>query len=178
MPNIKNVVQCVQVVFKDVPQPSALSHQPSAISHQTSSLRPQTSDLSHQNGPCPMQLVVPIAVSAAVRIDTITCITVFQVSFFIALKFHEFKNPQFLLFYFFTLLLFYFFTLLLFYFFTLLLFYLVKRDCPQGQTLFAAHSASSPGVLPPSPPLPPVSGSSTVPSSSLVTRFTSLPSRS
>ena len=147
-----------------------------------------------------MQLVVPIAVSAAVRIDTITCITVFQVSFFIALKFHEFKNPQFLLFYFFTLLLFYFFTLLLFYFFTLLLFYLVKRDCPQGQTLFAAHSASSPGVLPPSPPLPPppvlsppvvvppppvvgvvgfvVSGSSTVPSSSLVTRFTSWPSRS
>ena len=30
-----------------------------------------------------MQLVVPIAVSAAVSIDTITCITVFHVSFFI-----------------------------------------------------------------------------------------------
>ena len=38
-------------------------------------------------GPCPMQLVVPIAVSIAVRIDTITCITVFHVSFFIALNF-------------------------------------------------------------------------------------------
>ena len=34
----------------------------------------------------PMQLVVPIAVSAAVSIDTITCITVFHVSFFIALN--------------------------------------------------------------------------------------------
>jgi len=30
-----------------------------------------------------MQLAVPIAVSAAVSIDTITCITVFHVSFFI-----------------------------------------------------------------------------------------------
>ena len=34
----------------------------------------------------PMQLAVPIAVSAAVRIDTITCITVFQVSLFIVLN--------------------------------------------------------------------------------------------
>ena len=33
-----------------------------------------------------MHEVVPIAVSAAVRIDTITCITVFQVSFFIMLN--------------------------------------------------------------------------------------------
>ena len=88
------------------PQPSALSHQPSALSHQTSDLSTQTSALSPQNGPCPMQLVVPIAVSAAVRIDTITCITVFQVSFFIALKFHEFKKKPI-----FTLLLFYSFTL-------------------------------------------------------------------
>ena len=37
-----------------------------------------------------MQLVVPIAVSAAVRIDTITCITVFQVSFFIISHFSLF----------------------------------------------------------------------------------------
>ena len=34
-----------------------------------------------------MQLAVPIAVSIAVRIDTITCITVFHVSFFIVLIF-------------------------------------------------------------------------------------------
>ena len=34
-------------------------------------------------GPWPMHEVVPNAVSAAVRIDTITCITVFHVSFFI-----------------------------------------------------------------------------------------------
>ena len=34
-----------------------------------------------------MQLAVPIAVNAAVRIDTINCITVFHVSFFIVLPF-------------------------------------------------------------------------------------------
>ena len=32
-----------------------------------------------------LQLAVPVAVSAAVRIDTITCIIVFRVSFFITL---------------------------------------------------------------------------------------------
>ena len=33
-----------------------------------------------------MQLVVPSAVSAAVRMDTIICITVFHVSFFIIIR--------------------------------------------------------------------------------------------
>ena len=48
-------------------------------------LSPQTSAISPQNGPCPIHDVVPIAVSAAVRIDTMTCITVFHVSFFIVI---------------------------------------------------------------------------------------------
>jgi len=41
-----------------------------------------------------MQLVVPMAVSAAVKIDTMICITVFQVSFFMALYFLFLVNGE------------------------------------------------------------------------------------
>ena len=48
-----------------------------------------------------MQLAVPIAVNAAVRIDTINCITVFHVSLFIVLPFlYYFILSSFILYFF------------------------------------------------------------------------------
>ena len=65
-----------QVTARLVDYSSLFTLQPSALSLHYA-VRPQA----------PMQLVVPSAVSAAVKMDITTCITVFQVSRFILLIF-------------------------------------------------------------------------------------------
>ena len=68
---------------------SLLTHHLSLLTHHFSLLTIHSSLLTSHLSllySTRMQLVVPIAVSAAVSIDTITCITVFQVSLFIVLN--------------------------------------------------------------------------------------------